>query len=237
MSTSHPLLAILALIPLGGSASAAQMWVNDLRLSAGIGVSPDSASEDYTGKGAPNADPDGTYTYDSLDHSSAGELSVGYYGGRIWRNGGFVWGAGLQYIGASYRAPLSTSSNNGSFTSNGTDVNLNDVGPFVQAGWGYAFDHWDHMEFTGFLSAGSASGGWVDDATPTTINHGSGSYIQAGVRLGFYWVLARHLLLGVQGELSSMVSDISVDNPNGSHSDVSIYSDGGALQGVIGVHF
>jgi hypothetical protein len=225
MPLTRSLLAITALLPLAGTADAA-VWVNDLRLTAGIGIAPDSASENYSN--SPQPGQDGTYDYNSLSSNASGEVSFGYYGGYIRRYwGGWVWGAGIQYIGSTYQSPWNS----------GINLHLSDVGPFLQAGWGYAFDRWSHMEFTGFISGGSAVGGWVDGDTPNQVSKGDGSYFQGGVRLGFYWILERHLLLGVQGELSSMESDISVDNPNGSHSDVAIFSDGAAVQGVIGVHF
>lgn len=228
MPLSRFLLACALLAPGAAPLAGASIFVNDLRVTLGTGVSPDSADENYTGNGVAGADPDGIYHYDSLDHSGAGEVTVGYYGGRIWRyGGGFVWGAGLEVIGATYRAPLG----------NSKDVNLTDVGPFLQVGWGYAFDRYTHLEITGFIAGGSCRGGWVDDATPDTVVNESGSFIQGGLRVGVYWTIEHTLVLGVQGELSSMDSYLSVDNPNGSHSDVDVYSDGGAIQGVIGVHF
>ncbi len=220
---------VTGLLSLAPGASAV-VFVDDLRLTAGTGVSPDYVREDFhsngnTGEGGP----DGIYHYDDIHKSAAGEATFGWYGGMLYRyGGGLVYGFGGEYIGSVYQAPLS---------SNATIVHLEEGGPFAQMGWGYAFDHWTHFELTAFVSGGPARGGWVDQATPATIMHGDGSYIQGGVRAGLFWVLARHLVLGVQAELSDMSTYLKVTNPNGSESDLTIDSAGGAIQGVIGVHF
>jgi hypothetical protein len=219
---------VAGLMSLAPGASA-MVFVDDLRLTGGTGVSPDSVREDFHSNGTSDGGPDGIYHYDDIHKSAGGEVTFGWYGGMLYRyGGGLVYGFGGEYIGATYQAPLS---------SNSTIVHLEEGGPFAQVGWGYAFDHWTHLEVTAFISGGAARGGWVDYDTPATIAHGHGSYIQGGVRVGFFWVLARHLELGVQGELSDMSSYIKVTNPNGSESDLTIDSSGGAIQGVIGVHF
>ncbi len=229
------LCAAAAILSMAGLAPRADavVVVNDLRLSAGSGVSPDYIREDFhsngvTGDGA-NGGADGIYHYNDIKKSAAGEVTFGWYGGRIYRyGGGMVYGFGGEYIGAVYQAPLS---------SNATIVHLNEGGPFAQLGWGYAFSHWTHLEITAFVSGGAARGGWVDFDTPTTIKHGSGSYIQGGGRAGFFWVVARHLEFGVQGELSDRSTAIRVDNPIRPRTDLTLDSGGAAIPGVIGVHF
>ncbi len=202
-----------------------QTHVEDLRVTVGVTprMSTVRESQDATSSTA-------AQTIDANINGRPGDVvDLLYVGGHLREHGGFLWGVGAEYVTTSFSSPGSGSSDNG----------FRAYAATTQLGYGYGINDWLDLELTGYLALGTAQVRWEDDAT--LAQHSDwGYYARFGVRLGANALLARHLVLGVQGGygyLDAATFSTSVSSTSTSTSVFVGHARGPEIQGVLGVRF
>jgi hypothetical protein len=192
-----------------------EVRVRDLRLA--IGVTPPLTSvKQETGSSGVDQRLD-------LGDERGVMVSLGYHGGTFRDHGGFAWGVGLDSFRGEYASP------NGF----GDDAYAA-YGVYGSFGWGYGFTETIHLELAGRIASGYAQADWT---SPTGEERNDGGLWGAlGFRVGTFWEVTRHLVIGVQGEYSRLA--IAFQNVDaGGVSQFALAGDGLSGQAVLAVRF
>jgi hypothetical protein len=174
--------ALMALV--ATSATAADLDVSDLRLSAGILSTEFKGASSTTVTNNSGAVTSNTNSSDSgrnADHNDRAEIQ--YVGGHLGLGGGFIYGAGIAV-------------NNATWHDGGQDAHVTTPSADLLLGYGYAFTHEWHFEITPFAGVGRAYYSVSDNGSNQTSKDWN-KYFEYGIRAGTYVALGG-LVLGVE---------------------------------------
>jgi hypothetical protein len=177
--TTSALMALAAV-----SASAAELDVSDLRLSAGI------LSDDFKGASTTTVtNNSGTVSSTSTSADSGRDARTNvraelqYVGGHLGYGGGLIYGAGIAV-------------NNATWSDGAQDAHVTTPTVDVLLGYGYAVTHEWHFEVTPFAGVGRAYYSVSDNGSSQTDKNWN-KYFEYGIRAGTYVALGG-LVLGIE---------------------------------------
>ncbi|MBA2481098.1 MAG: hypothetical protein H0V44_10570 [Planctomycetes bacterium] len=183
-----------------------RMRILDIRLAVGGTPGPSRVRDDYEA-GSGSSLPTGGYDY-GLKKQGGGFLQVGFMSGKLRDHGGLIWGVGLRSSG--YRIDVEATPT----IDRTQDLSYSTFGPIATIGYGYAFGEHFHVEAGPYLSVGAARADWFDRDATSTYREATadGAFAQAGVRLGGYFTIVRHLVLGLGLEYGSSIAVLEADH-------------------------
>jgi hypothetical protein len=119
-----------------------------------------------------------------------------------------VLGAGLRSAG--HRMDVENTAS----VSRTQDLQYSTFGLVGNIAYAYAWTPWLHSEFGPFVSVGGAEAEWFDQDATLAYRKATaeGSYGQAGLRLGTYACIVRHLVLGLEIEHSATYARMKAEH-------------------------
>lgn len=182
---SHQLTSTMALLALAAlPLAAADMTVNDLRLSVGI------LSKEYKGESTTTITDQGgnvvssSSDSDGRDADSNWRGQLQYVAGSLGQGGGLIWGVGVAM-------------NNASWDNGGQDAHVTTPVIDVLIGYGYALTPSWHIELTPFAGYGRGYFSVSDDGSTDTSKEWV-DYVEYGAKVGTYVKIGSSLVLGVE---------------------------------------
>jgi hypothetical protein len=174
-----PLMALVA-----ASASAADLDVSDLRLSAGVLSTEFKGASSTTVTNSSGSVTSTTSSSDSGRNADSNwRTQLQYVGGHLGIGGGFMYGIGVAVNNATWN----DGAQNAHVTTPTADILL---------GYGYAFTREWHIEVTPFGGVGRAYYSVSDNGSNQTSKNWN-KYAEYGIRAGTYFALGS-LVLGVE---------------------------------------